>query len=83
MIHRLVPQWKIRIDYGIAGGSSAEIVDALVPKLLPGGISEASRREIVAFLDGLHVVDGLHVADWRRLREAAAMVLSTPEFQRH
>ena len=77
MIHRIVPNWNMRIDYGIAGGSSAEIVDALVSKFLPGGISEASRREIVAFLDGLHA------ADWLRIRQAAAMVVSAPEFQKH
>ncbi len=76
-IHGMVNYWNLGIDYGIAGGSSVEIVDALVSKFLPGGISEASRREIVAFLDGIHTADSL------RIKQAAAMVLSTPEFQKH
>ncbi len=76
-IHGMVNYWNLGIDYGIAGGSSAEIVDALVSKFLPGGISEASRREIVAFLDELRTVDSI------RIKQAAAMVLSAPEFQKH
>ena len=76
-IHGMVNYWNLGIDYGISGGSSSEIDDALVSKFLPGGISAASRRELVAFLDEIHTVDSL------RIKHAAAMVFSTPEFQKH
>jgi hypothetical protein len=76
-IHGMVSYWNLGIDYGIAGGSSAEVADALVSKFLPGGISEASRREIVAFLDGIGASDSF------RIKQAAAMVFSAPEFQKH
>jgi len=78
MIHTLAWEDDIGIDYGISGGTSAEIVDALLPKLLPGGVSTQTRDEIVTFVDQL-----AGDPDSMRIKDAAAMILSTPGFMRH
>ena len=63
--------------YPIAGGTAEEIVDALAPVLLRGGMSDDTRDIAVAFVMLLGVPD----AD--RVIQAATVLLSSPEFLTH
>jgi hypothetical protein len=63
--------------YPVAGGSSTAIVDALAASLFTGGIGNDTHDTAVAFLDTLAV------ADQQRVQQAAAFLLSSPEFLLH
>lgn len=57
--------------------TSTEIVDALQTSLVPGGISQTTRSEIIALLDsGLPVATPIEDA----IRQAASIMLSSPDF---
>ena len=66
------------IALGVADGTSAEIVDALIPRLRRLHVSPATRAAIEAHLDGM---PGAPAAD--RVGDAAALILSSPHFLRH
>jgi len=65
------------IDWGATGGSDAEVVDGVADRLLPGGLSDATRDLLIDHLE----TAGL--ADPQRIWEAGALVLASPDFQRH
>ena len=60
-----------------AEAPSGDLVDALAELLLPGGLGDRSRGQLVAY------VDGLDRSGEARVRETAAMILSSPEFLLH
>jgi uncharacterized protein (DUF1800 family) len=64
--------------YPIGGGSSAEIADALVDMLFVAPVSVDTRLTTVAFLDILPEPDPA-----ARVEQAAAVLLSSPEFLLH
>jgi hypothetical protein len=66
------------IDWGTAGGSDAEIVDALVRRLLPGGVAPPTRHAVLAHLER-YAIASTEI----RAREAAVLLLSSPEFMQH
>jgi len=63
--------------HAVTGGTAEEIVDGLVPQLLPGGIAPDTRALALAF------ADDLVTTDLPRVQQVAAFLLSTPEFLRH
>ncbi len=63
--------------YPVSGGSSTAIVDALGASLFTGGIGNDTRDTAIAFLDALAVTDQ------QRVQQAAAFLLSSPEFLLH
>lgn len=63
------------VAWSVAGGTSAEIVDALEAQLVLGGLGEGTRADLVAFTDSL-----AGKPDAERVAYTAAMVLSAPEF---
>ncbi len=65
-------------DVGLAGGTSAEIVDALLPRLVLGYVSPFTRNQILFYLDRIPGATGP-----ARVGDAAALILSSPEFLRH
>ncbi len=65
-------------DLGMAGGSSVEIVDALVPRLVFGHVSPFTRNQLLFYLDRIPGASGP-----ARVGDAAALILSSPEFLRH
>jgi hypothetical protein len=58
-----------------------DLVDGLVRSLLPGGVSDATRAQLVSAVSAFP--DGTAEDRIQRLRSAAGMVLSTPEFMLH
>jgi uncharacterized protein (DUF1800 family) len=67
------------IVWGVAGGTSQEIVDALARRLFPGGtLSGQSRDAAIAYVDTLSSRPAAE-----RVWSAAAMLLAAPEFMRH
>ena len=66
------------IDWGTVGGTNAEVADAVTRKLMPGGVSEATRGAVL-----------FHLAGWTgfptdfRAREAAGILLASPDFMMH
>jgi uncharacterized protein (DUF1800 family) len=66
------------IDWGVTTGTSAEIVDALVSRLLSGSVASDTREAAISRVDALGAVP-----DPVRVREAAALLLSSPDFMRH
>lgn len=69
-------RWQVSAE-----ASPAEIVDGLVQSLLPGGVSDATRAQLVAAVTAFPA--GTAAERLQRLRSAAGMVLSTPEFMLH
>jgi hypothetical protein len=65
-------------DLGVTGGSSSEMVDGLIDRLFLGAVSEDTRSVAIAFLD---LLEGR--PDPRRVEQATAVLLSSPEFQNH
>lgn len=63
--------------YPVSTGTSVEIVDALIAMILPAGASEETTLTAVAFLDTLDV------GDPQRVEQAAAFLMSSPEFLYH
>lgn len=66
--------------YPVSGGTSAEIVDALIAQLLPGGASSDTRLTAIALVDAVEAAGG---NDNKRLQQAGAFLLSSPEFLHH
>ncbi len=66
------------IDWGVTGGSASEIVDALAESLFPDGVDTATRSAAIDHVEGL---GGL--PDPLRVREAAMVLLASPDFMRH
>ena len=64
-------------SYPISSGTSEEIVDALIAMLLPGGASADTRDTAMAFLDVLVAGDST------KIQQAAAVLMSGPEFLQH
>jgi uncharacterized protein (DUF1800 family) len=64
--------------YPIGGGSSAEIADALIDMLFVAPVSADTRLTTIAFLDILSEPDPA-----ARVEQAAAVLLSSPEFLLH
>jgi uncharacterized protein (DUF1800 family) len=77
LIHAIARNPSIGIDYGRVEGNSAQIVDALVLRLLPAGIEPGTRVAVTDY------VEQVQRRDVVRIGEAAAMILSTPEFLKH
>lgn len=65
-------------DLGLAGGSSLGIVDAQLSRLMLGPVSAWTRIQLVLYLDRIPGATGR-----ARVRDAAALILSSPEFLRH
>jgi uncharacterized protein (DUF1800 family) len=70
--------YGLSFTYPIAGGTSAQIVDALAAQLFLGPLSPDTRGAAIGFLDVLPEP----VAS-QRIEQAAAVLLSTPEFLTH
>jgi uncharacterized protein (DUF1800 family) len=66
--------------YPISSGDSEQIVDALIEKILPGGASDDTRDTTIALVD---VLGALLVPDSERIEQAAAVLMSSPEFLHH
>jgi hypothetical protein len=64
--------------YPIGGGSSAQITDALIASLFLGPVSAETRGATVGFLDVLPAPNPA-----TRVAQAAAVLLSSPEFLKH
>ncbi len=77
LIHAIARNPWLGINYGVVGGSAGEIVEALIPRLVPGGISPETRIAVSEY------VEQVKRADPVRVSEAAAMLLSTSEFLTH
>ena len=60
-----------------AGATPGQTVDSLIGRYLPGGASLQSRHVVLAFLEQGDPTDP------RRIRTAASLILSSPEFMRH
>jgi len=71
-------QYGLDITYPIAGGTSTQITDALIGSLFLGPVSPETRGTTIGFLDVLPAPD-----DTTRIRQAAAVLLSSPEALRH
>ncbi len=69
---------SLRVDWGVTSGSAAEIVDALADHLLGAAPADATRSAIIARVEELGAV-----SDSLRVREAAALLLASPEFMQH
>lgn len=66
--------------YGVpVGATNSEIVSILTDRFIPQGASSATRDAIVAFLDGLPGSAGRQ----QRTRQAAMLLLSSPDFLQH
>jgi hypothetical protein len=66
--------------YGVPqGATSAQMVDALVERFIPRGVEPATRTSVISFLDDLPASAGRNT----RTRQAAILLLSTPEFLMH
>jgi uncharacterized protein (DUF1800 family) len=63
--------------YPVSGGTPDQIVDALIAQILPGGASSDTRATAVA------LVQTLTVTDSNKIEQAAALLLSSPEFLQH
>lgn len=70
--------YGLDITYPLAGGTAAEITDALIGFLFVGPVSAETRDATIGFLDVLTEPDGA-----RRVEQAAAVLLAAPEFLRH
>ena len=66
------------IDWGVSDGSPAEVVDGVARKLLPGGLSSTTRDQAIALVSQLPPAPAAP-----RVREAAALILSSPDYMRH
>jgi uncharacterized protein (DUF1800 family) len=64
--------------YPVSGGTSAQVVDALANMLFVAPISDATRGAAIGFLDVLSEPD-----QTIRVRQTAAVLLSSPEFLTH
>ncbi|MFK7886386.1 MAG: DUF1800 domain-containing protein [Gammaproteobacteria bacterium] len=66
--------------YGVAvGATSTELVDALIERFLPRGVEPATRTTVIDFVEALPASAGRNV----RTRQAAMLLLSSPEFLMH
>ncbi len=63
--------------YPVSGGTPEQIVDALIAQILPGGASGDTRATAIA------LVESLVVPDAQKIQQAAALLLSSPEFLQH
>jgi uncharacterized protein (DUF1800 family) len=70
--------YGLDFTYPVAGGTSAEVVDALAAALFLGPVSSETRGAAIGFLDVLPEPDP---AD--RVEQTAAVLLSSPEFLTH
>jgi uncharacterized protein (DUF1800 family) len=77
LIHGIARNPSIGIDFGQVEGNSAQIVHALVLRLLPAGIESETRVAVTDYVEQVQRSDAV------RIGEAAAMILSTPEFLKH
>jgi uncharacterized protein (DUF1800 family) len=82
MAHRLslenatpAASWGVEHD-----DTPQELVDALVERLVPGGISDAERQAVVAAVAGMN---GSEFDLYDRIAKAAALILSAPSFVLH
>jgi hypothetical protein len=67
-----------QFDLGVTGGGSEALADALVERLFLAGVSEETRSVAIVFLDVLG-----NAPDPRRVEQATAVLLSSPEFLKH
>lgn len=65
-------------SYPIAGGTSAQVTDALAGMLFVAPVSDATRGTTIGFLDVLPEPNAT-----TRVQQAAAVLLSSPEFLTH
>jgi len=63
--------------YPVSGGTAEEVTDALIALLIPGGVSTTTRVQTIAF------VQSVPLGDPDRVAQAAAVLLSAPEFLLH
>src|SRR5262245_6767034 len=70
--------YGLDITYPVAGGTSAEVVDGLAAGLFLAPITSATRGAAIGFLDVL-----IEPVQLTRIRQAAAVLLSSPEFLTH
>jgi hypothetical protein len=70
--------YGLDFTYPVAGGTSAEIVDGLAASLFLGPLSSDTRGAAIGFLDVLPEPDPA-----TRVEQAAAVLLSSPEFLTH
>jgi uncharacterized protein (DUF1800 family) len=70
--------YGLDFTYPVAGGTSAEIVDGLAASLFLGPLSSDTRGAAIGFLDVLPEPDPA-----TRVEQAAAVLLSSPEFLGH
>ena len=66
------------IDLGVADGTAAEVVEALVPRLFLGPVPPSTRAAVRDYLDTIPNASAAN-----RLRDAASLLLSSPDFLRH
>jgi uncharacterized protein (DUF1800 family) len=66
------------VDWGTSGGADAEIADAVGERVLPGGVSDATRSAVIDHLSFLALAP-----QPVRVREAGSLLLSSPDFMRH
>jgi uncharacterized protein (DUF1800 family) len=66
------------VDWGATGGGDAALVHAVSQKLLPGGVRASTRDATLAHLSQYPLAP-----DALRVREAGALLLSSPDFMRH
>jgi uncharacterized protein (DUF1800 family) len=70
--------YGLDVTYPVAGGTSAEITDALIGSLYLGPVASATRDATIGFLDVLPEPNPAV-----RVEQAAAVLLASPEFLRH
>lgn len=69
---------KLTVDWGIAGGTPAQIAETLIARLFLGGVSADSRAELTAFAGSIP-----GATDEVRVAETASVALSLPEYLLH
>jgi uncharacterized protein (DUF1800 family) len=70
--------YGLDVTYPVAGGTSAQITDALIGSLFLGPASPETRGATIGFLDVLPEPNPA-----ARVEQAAAVLLSSPEFLKH
>ncbi len=70
--------YGLDVTYPVAGGTSVEITDALIGALFLGPVSDETRGASIGFLEVLPAPDQA-----TRVEQAAAVLLSSPEFLKH
>ena len=66
------------IDWGVQGGTHEEVVDALIDRLFAAPIDPSTRRTAIQHVEALG-----GAPDPVRVREAATVLLASPDFMRH